>query len=869
MDLKKELAEMGIVIFVVMFFLAIAMLTGIAHADQTPEFEKISFQPYYFSSGQIPANFNVSAPFNISTPDGISKVLGATINVQLFLAPPVVARLWVNNQTCNTLNFTIPSGYAAGQYVMSFDCSNIITKAGIYNFTANYNRTTDSGVTWIELAYLNNPNGQIKYVGGTDYWQGETATVFVQLQDASGSPVNNASCIFNLYNATNPLLGKYYSSQPLVFLGSNGMYYYQFSTLNYSEGVYPVDASCSYVFDNLYFYPAGSTQLINVTMNSGTLTGGSPFNLNSYSDGLYMTFTGAENITFRWDNVTNATGNITDIDLIFSGDSVSPRTFNFYAFNYTGNKYDFLGSLATEGSESVSSPTGIDSLFTADLNPKDFISSTNNVSVQIVDTGAGVGLAMNWLTLQTYRNSSVVASVKGSSEVHVYSMNITNSILNGASNSSMNNLLLMQINSTMSGINSTVGSILAIASDINLTAHQTLALASDLNLTASQILAIAQQINASANDIDYVVHQNNITLQQILAYVNATNTTVGSILTISGELNLTAAQILQVAIQSNLTANQILQVVQQINTTANSISLAQSDILALANATNMSVSQIYAAVNTQILPNLTDIDYIVHANNATLRQILMLANETNMTAAQTYALLQDMNLTFEAKLDALNNTLDSLTVNLTTLIGLAQDMNLTTSQALELAQETNMTTLQTYALLLGMNQTLQDVFVLTNATNVTAGGILFLSQQTNQTVNQILGIVQALNVSINMTLSGNVTLNSTLSSGQIDNISQKVWLEFLTLGTPPLLPSTSYSCLDNATLLKNNTFQVCTGSGCSQFSRVDQIYCAYGCDSKNNACMPDPATTSLMLLAILVAIIITVVVIYFWTRRPT
>jgi hypothetical protein len=502
---------------------------------------------------------------------------------------------------------------------------------------------------------------------GTDYWPGERATVFLQLRDASGAVVNNASCNFDLYNSTNPLMPPIYSKQPMIFRGADGIYYYQFSTMGFPEGVYPLDAECAYVYDNIYYYPAGSLQAPSITINTGSFQGGTPFVLNSGLDSLYYSVKHAGNVV----NITaqfNVSTGTTAMTFIWLGDTDSARTLRVYAKNWTSGAGVVLGTMTTTGFG-----IGHDDLFAANfpLNLSQFINFTGSVSVDIVTTGGAHTTDHNWITLKTFQNSTYVTEIKGSSEIHIYSLNITNAILHS--------------NSILQEMGAVLNSVLNLSAEINLTSHQTLVL-----------------------------------LQGVSANVTAGTS---AILDLLSSMNLTAQQILSLAQATNLTAQETIVLVQNLNLTA--------------------------------------------------QQILSLENEINSTMMR---------------------------------------------------------------------------FVVVNVTNTT-----FVA---NVSVN-----VTSVNVVINVT---NATLiNTTLSGPTIDEVSQKVWNRFWTLGTPPLLPSTTYACLNSTILLKNITFNVCTDVGCTEFTKVEQQPCTFGCDVARNVCIEPPMNRA----AIIIGIIIVVLALLWLARR--
>lgn len=153
--------------------------------------------------------------------------------------------------------------------------------------------------------------------------------------------------------------------------------------------------------------------------------------------------------------------------------------------------------------------------------------------------------------------------------------------------------------------------------------------------------------------------------------------------------------------------------------------------------------------------------------------------------------------------------------------------------------------------LIGMNQTLQAVYSGVNGIQITlmsvTSDLLNLIGITGRTENNTLYIISTLG---NLTI-GNVTLNvnASLSPSQVADVSEKVWLQFFTLGTPPTLPSTSLYCAANDTLVHNNTFDVCTTSGCKQYTKLVNEYCEFGCDTNNNQCVPPPVNRLFIIVA--------------------
>lgn len=935
---------------------------SVAYADSTQQYNKVFLNPFYVNA--LSSGGSVNFTVNINPPDNVESVISAIIGFNAQINGQTQNfTLKVNGQSCIPSSYYVATAFSTtGNIQFYFDCTNVIKKSGIYSISLASAVNTGSISGWLDITYMNNPKGQVKYVGGTDYWKGETATVFVQLQDANGNAVNNASCSFDMYNTTNPLLNPIYWKQPMVFRGADGIYYYQFSTTGLPSGVYPLDAECSYVYDNFFFWHQSLTDIINWTVNTGTYDSGTAFDMNFFDDQSGLTFLSttvgaarAFNVTFRFDNISS---NITQLDYYWQGEIIqSPAgsiAVTWYALNKTSNSYNIV--LGTQTIASTTSVTGQNALFTARI-PADAFQNSSNVSIQVWATSGNTNTRFytDWQTLKAFRNTTYVTGVKGSSEVHIYPINITdmpqmvwnytNRTLTEYNTSQIYNALVA-LQNNQNTMNNTVTQILGLSHQINLTTLQTLQLAQSINLTTVQTLQLLQYMNITLSDVDIVARQINLTVNDIKVIVNNTNFTVNQILALSQFINLTTEQTLALAYDINLTSSQIFTLLQymnqtqytfltninntvtfnknglqylanlsqEINSTTHNNALTLQEILGLANETNLTTQQILSllqqvnatvnvkldglnnsaslllnitgeinsttheinvtvnqilsevqGINTSFVPLLQEINATVHYNNLTLQQVLSFVSENNLTLHQTYDLLSFINVTFEGKLDNINITVNGIAFNLSQVLDLANNINMTTSQTYQLLQSMNLTQTQIWSILLGMNSTVTQILNLSNLTYIKVGDIFFLASQTNSTVNQILGLVQSLNISINQTLSGNITLSTNLTSAAVSDISEKVWLQFLTLGTPPLMPSTSYSCVDNVTLAKNITFDVCSTSGCKEYSKLTNEFCEFGCDPKNNQCVPPPINRMGFVAVVFIGIIAFIIIVRRFT----
>jgi len=95
-------------------------------------------------------------------------------------------------------------------------------------------------------------------------------------------------------------------------------------------------------------------------------------------------------------------------------------------------------------------------------------------------------------------------------------------------------------------------------------------------------------------------------------------------------------------------------------------------------------------------------------------------------------------------------------------------------------------------------------------------------------------------------------------------MAEKTWEEFFIRGTPALMESTQYTCIDNQTLLKNVTFEFCKNEACRTYSKVEEIKCEWGCDSVTQSCAPNPFYKWLIVVGIMGIIFLTIILI--WRR---
>jgi len=732
---------MGMWKLLAVIFLAFMILPVMTYADTTIQHVKI---PLVTGIVTVPANINLTSPFNLTTPDGMNSTVYVDVVGNGYFQPNSMIFLWIDNKTCNNPNFTIPVGSYFTQQEAHFDCRNIITSQGTYNFTAMYSKAPSTLSTWIDVGYINNPVGNVKYVGGTDYWQGERATVFLQLQNADGSAVNNASCNFDMYNTSNPLLSPIYNKQPMVFRGAEGIYYYQFQTIGLSTGVYPLDAQCTYIYDNFYYY-TGISPVINVTTNAGNPLGGSPFSLNSGSDAQYMQWNGVPNITLRWDNVS---ANITQLDFIFTMVTSGSRTFSFYAKNKTSGGFQFIGSVVASGN-GINEPD----LFTSNI-PLDFLNSTGSVSIQVVQTAGGgsTNVYFDWATLKAYRNSTYVAEVKGSSEVHIYPINISDmpqQVWNYTNRS------LTEFNFPITATTNNT----AIAQAVwNYTPNRTL---TDYNLTG--ISGNQSVIISNQNTINNNILQVNTTTQNTYTYLTGTiypfltamNSTLSSI---QSTLNTVANNIVTILGITQRTENNTI----QINTTVNAINAKNYTPTIVVNTTVNLTNTTNTYNNTQVFNYTQNVTAVF---NVTVDNITNTYNYTqNVTVAPVFN-VTTQNVTVQNVSVVVNSTSTNTTNNYNNTQVFNYTQNVTVAPVFNVTQ-TNTTNIYNYT----QNVTVSPVFNVTTQ-NVTVQNVTVVVNQTDSNNTQIYNNTNTYNYTQNVTAVFNVTVENTT---QIFNYTQNV-----------------------------------------------------------------------------------------------
>lgn len=219
--------------------------------------------PYYLDqltrNGQWTEWHNLTLLFYPS--DGAEEVITAIMSFDLNAASNTDVELLVNRGVCDPASYTIDT--SQGQYRVSFDCSNIITKPGEYHVQLRASKDVGSVTATSDITYITDPAGGVE-VHGTEYKVGEAAKVWLQLLDEDGNSINTAICETHVYYPNGEQL---YEEQLMSFL-EDGVYEYNFIAPS-RLGVYPAIAECYYDAN----VSSNATSSANII--TGTAVGGS------------------------------------------------------------------------------------------------------------------------------------------------------------------------------------------------------------------------------------------------------------------------------------------------------------------------------------------------------------------------------------------------------------------------------------------------------------------------------------------------------------------------------------------------------------------------------------------------------------------
>jgi hypothetical protein len=280
--------------------------------------------------------------------------------------------------------------------------------------------------------------------------------------------------------------------------------------------------------------------------------------------------------------------------------------------------------------------------------------------------------------------------------------------------------------------------------------------------------------------------------------------------------------------------DKLVSIQNDLDTIGSTVSITQLNVTSvyeLLLQINQSVANINISINTSYLENL-----IIDVNNSVFGELYSIHSELN---DMTNTLL---NITTELGLinNSLYYNLVSIQNNVNGLYSLINSINTTTMNKLYKIQDE----------IASVNDTVL-------ATNITIMNKLYLIQ--DDLSNLLADLTNQLANITNLTIDITANLTST---------AEEVWDVFFKRGTPPLLPSTTYYCSDNMTLIKDISYSFNEAGVWSNYSKPMNIYCEYGCNNGtiffHADCNPSP--TYNYLYAILIIIGIFIVALYVLRR---
>lgn len=416
-----------LIVFLALLFLIGIFSSTIVSAEQpTQQYAKIFLNPFYRVS--MNSNTNYTYALQIFTPDKIGQVYSAIIAVDIYLTPTVNYDLWVDGEACNNPRFTVSTTYAgASQGRLYFDCSNVITKEGIYTITIKADKNSGASVVWLDLTYSNQPKGRLT-LHGTEYTYGQIGKVWLQLLDNDGDEVNNGVCYLDIYTPT----GEYYLEDGTMTNAlQDGIYYYDL-TIPIEQGVYPAIAKCYYEASQNIRY--AQSYVLNVgVLESGTIANTWVQDLVWLRLKTVNTPGGRVNVTFNWSgDFYNNCGNVsedllTSVTILWNG-KWETNTVNhdvyLYVYNYTSSSWIMLPNKIV-GGLGGSAQTITNSIQTNNITHSLGITATQPLLVTAENT-VNTEKDKKFYTDYLYASCDQLAfpewqEVKGSSELHVTS----------------------------------------------------------------------------------------------------------------------------------------------------------------------------------------------------------------------------------------------------------------------------------------------------------------------------------------------------------------------------------------------------------------------------------------------------------------
>lgn len=410
---------------VLMMLLVVSMVCAETSQSPQQDYNRIYMTPFYRESMALNTNYTYN--LSVRPPGGVSAVVSAIISFNGQINGQTQNfQLWVNGQSCNTVNYTVATAFSTtGNVQFSFDCANRITQVGNYTLTLRSSVNTGAMSGWLDLTYMDRPLGSAE-IHGTEYVAGDPGTMFLLLKDSSGVPIGNATCNIDIYypNQVNVTHAEWVNNGLMRYL-EEGLYYYDF-TAPAIIGLYMVSAQCSYAVSNVQYYTVVSGKVPVRKITTGTYTG-DPFVLNDYTDLLYTSCASgggspkACDSYYDWvlDNTT-----YTSLGTVYLGEATTAATISQYYWNWSSSAWVVLpNTLTFKATASSAGPSGVDEYLSNTIPLNNYSMSANKtVRVRTYSTsGSAFTLYTNWLAIIAAQATTAIQDLKGSGEIHVSS----------------------------------------------------------------------------------------------------------------------------------------------------------------------------------------------------------------------------------------------------------------------------------------------------------------------------------------------------------------------------------------------------------------------------------------------------------------
>lgn len=374
----------------------------------------------------------------IQAPDGIASIQNFVVLVKGDFTTPITtfelnfSTANGNQKTCSPATVTSPDVAVYG-YEMRFDCSSRAenwAEKNKVNITLHLSVDNDVWERYLSyrMTYYNNPVGEYDLFG-TEYEIYEDGTIFLQLRDNEGIPVDDGDCHLDIYypNTANTSHEPWIINAPMVYKdGSDGIYYYDINLGNIT-GVYMMAATCAYTFSGIWAYTEDSMESLAYQPITGSHFGNT-HNLISHEDFLYMQCTSAGGAQknceayYHFNLSIINTSNMTNINLYYSGEASTTALLTLYAYNWTSGTWITLDNTLTySGASPSSNPIGINDFVSNNVPITDVISPVNDtILIRLMSASGAVYTQFNnWLNMKILTAEGVVYDLKGGGEIHV------------------------------------------------------------------------------------------------------------------------------------------------------------------------------------------------------------------------------------------------------------------------------------------------------------------------------------------------------------------------------------------------------------------------------------------------------------------